>query len=678
MLRKLLRFFIASIFIILVAFPTYLLNEKDDYDLNRNLLYQIENNVSEYARYEEIPMAFVKAITSAEDKRFWYHPGFDPIAIGNAIYIDIKERRFVLGGSTITQQLSKNLFLKPQKKIERKVKELIISIQLELKYTKKEIIEMYSNVIYYGNGATGIKSASKKYFGKNLSDLSIPECALLAGLPKSPNRYNPLNNYQKAIERRNKVLELMAKNGHITKNELEKFKNEPIALKATSYCEAVFFLQTFVRCDKIKPKNKRSGGLMDIFEKLKILANAAKYDVSCSSSGSNRKNQGGLGNAVNHGICHSFAADGRCISLLKILLSNKCMYDCKYCVNRASNDYERASFEVDELVRLTMNFYRRNYIEGLFLSSGVEISPDYTMERLVEVLDKLRNVENFTGYIHIKAIPGAKAELIRKAGFLADRMSSNIELPSQKSLELLAPQKNMTELIKPMKVIRRTLIQNEIDRKKYRSAPSFIAGGQSTQMIIGASPETDRHIVALSEGLYRNKNLKRVYYSAYMPVNKDPLLPTIGTAPLLREHRLYQADWLLRFYGFQAKEILTSENPNLDLELDPKANWAINNLDKFPIEINKASYEILLKIPGVGPKSALKIVKARRIHLLDYEDLKSMNVVIKRAKYFITCKGKFYGDYKMQKEWIRNSLIDKKTYMRFQQLNLFEKIDGGI
>jgi putative DNA modification/repair radical SAM protein len=664
-----------SILVAIVACPDYLLNEKDVYDINQNLKYQIKEEVKEYASYEELPERFVQAITSAEDKRFWYHPGFDPIAIGNAIYVDIKKKKFVLGGSTITQQLSKNLFLNPQKKIERKLKEVLISVRLELNYTKEDILEMYSNVIYYGNGATGIKNAAIKYFGKNLSELNISECAILAGLPKSPNRYNPIKNYKLAIKRRNKVLELMAKNGHITNIELDKLKKEPIAIKTTSYCEVVFFLQTFVRYDNIKIKNKRSGVTMDIFDKLKILANAAKYDVSCSSSGSNRKNDGGLGNAVSHGICHSFAADGRCISLLKILLSNKCIYDCKYCVNRASNETARASFEVDEIVKLTMNFYKRNYIEGLFLSSGVEVSPDYTMERMVSVVERLRKIENFNGYIHIKAIPGAKVELIRKAGFLADRMSSNIELPSQESLNLLAPQKEMRELIQPMQWIGKALVQNGIERKKYKSTPRFVPGGQSTQMIVGASSESDRHIVSLSENLYKTENLKRVYYSAYMPINKDPLLPALGGPPLLREHRLYQADWLLRFYGFKANEILTESSPNLDLEIDPKANWALNHLDKFPIEINQAPYEILLKIPGIGPKSALKIIKSRRVHYLDYDDLKRMHVVLKRAKYFITCKGKFFGDYKMQREWIRMNLVDKQTYMKFQQLNFFDQID---
>lgn len=410
---------------------------------------------------------------------------------------------------------------------------------------------------------------------------------------------------------------------------------------------------------------------MEVLRKLEILANAAKYDVSCSSSGSNRKNNGGIGNSAANGICHSYSSDGRCISLLKVLMSNKCLYDCKYCVNRITNDFPRASFTVEEMVNLTINFYRRNYIEGLFLSSAVEKSPNYTMEKMVEVLNLLRKREKFNGYIHVKAIPGASADLIKKAGYLADRMSVNIELPSSESLKLLAPEKNIKSILEPMKLIGLGTSQNKIEQMKYKKAPMFIPGGQSTQMIVGASGESDRHILKLSEKLYENYKLKRVYYSAYMPVNEHPLLPEVARPPLLREHRLYQADWLLRFYGFNSEEILPSNNPNFNLEIDPKANWALNHIEEFPKEINKVTYDQLLKIPGIGPTSALKVVNARKFGNLNFENLKSMNIVLKRAKYFITCNGKFYGDSKMDTRWIYSKLIDEPTILKFQQLDMF-------
>ena len=339
---------------------------------------------------------------------------------------------------------------------------------------------------------------------------------------------------------------------------------------------------------------------MDLTEKIKILSNSAKYDVSCSSSGSSRKNKkGGIGNASPSGICHSWTADGRCISLLKVLLTNYCIYDCKYCINRSSNDIPRASFTVDELVNLTINFYRRNYIEGLFLSSAICISPDYTMELLLKSVKKLRKEVNFNGYIHVKAIPGANIALIEETGKYADRMSVNIELPSGESLKLLAPQKTKESILKPMGFIKSGIIQNHEERLKFKNTPLFVPGGQSTQLIIGATTDSDLKILKLSESLYNSYNLKRVYYSAYIPVSNHPHLPAISNPPLLREHRLYQADWLLRFYGFESDELLNDENPNFDELLDPKCNWAIRNLDKFPVEVNNADYFTLLRIPGI-------------------------------------------------------------------------------
>ena len=408
-----------------------------------------------------------------------------------------------------------------------------------------------------------------------------------------------------------------------------------------------------------------------IDEKLRILSDAAKYDVSCSSSGSSRKNtNNGLGNAAYSGICHSWSADGRCVSLLKILMTNYCIYDCKYCISRKSNDIERAILTPDEIVRLTMNFYRRNYIEGLFLSSGVIKNADYTMEQMIAVAKKLRLEENFNGYIHMKVIPGASRELIHEIGLYVDRVSVNIELAENKALKLLAPDKKPTDISTSMGLIRRNQIQNTEEKKLFKSTPSFIPAGQTTQMIIGASGESDFAILNRSENLYKNFGLKRVYYSAYVPVNKSGILANTGAVPMLREHRIYQADWLLRFYNFKAEEILDEKNPFIDPLLDPKANWAVQNWHLFPMEINRAPYKDLIRIPGIGVTSAKRIVMARRHNVIKYEHLKKLGVVIKRAKYFITVNGEFIGFSKESPELIRNALIEKEK-MEMQQLKLF-------
>ncbi len=408
-----------------------------------------------------------------------------------------------------------------------------------------------------------------------------------------------------------------------------------------------------------------------IDEKLRILSDAAKYDVSCSSSGSSRKNtNNGLGNAAYSGICHSWSADGRCVSLLKILMTNYCIYDCKYCISRKSNDIERAILTPDEIVRLTMNFYRRNYIEGLFLSSGVIKNADYTMEQMIAVAKKLRLEENFNGYIHMKVIPGASRELIHEIGLYVDRVSVNIELAENKALKLLAPDKKPTDISTSMGLIRRNQIQNTEEKKLFKSTPSFIPAGQTTQMIIGAGGESDFAILNRSENLYKNFGLKRVYYSAYVPVNKSGILANTGAVPMLREHRIYQADWLLRFYNFKAEEILDEKNPFIDPLLDPKANWAVQNWHLFPMEINRAPYKDLIRIPGIGVTSAKRIVMARRYNVIKYEHLKKLGVVIKRAKYFITVNGEFIGFSKESPELIRNALIEKEK-MEMQQLKLF-------
>ena len=409
-----------------------------------------------------------------------------------------------------------------------------------------------------------------------------------------------------------------------------------------------------------------------IEEKLRILSDAAKYDVSCSSSGSSRKNKNnGLGNAAINGICHSWSADGRCISLLKILMTNYCIYDCKYCINRKDNDIERAILSPDEIVKLTINFYRRNYIEGLFLSSGIIKSADYTMELMIAVAKKLRLEEKFNGYIHMKVIPGASRQLINEIGLYVDRVSVNIEFAENTALKLLAPDKKPTDISTSMGLIRKNMIENSEDKKIFKSTPSFIPAGQTTQMIIGASGESDYAILARSENLYKNFDLKRVYYSGYVPVNKSGILVSTEQAvPMIREHRLYQADWLLRFYDFKADEILDEKDPFVDPLLDPKTNWAIKNSHFFPIEINKASYKDLLRVPGIGVTSAKRIVMTRKYSTIRYEHLKKLGIVIKRAKYFIVVNGEFFGFKKENPELLRNALMEKEK-MVTEQLRLF-------
>lgn len=448
-------------------------------------------------------------------------------------------------------------------------------------------------------------------------------------------------------------------------------------------------------------------------DKLKILADSAKYDVSCSSSGVERKNSGRMGSSSSAGICHSWSADGRCISLLKVLFTNKCVYDCQYCVNRRSVDTERAGFEPKELADLTLEFYRRNYIEGLFLSSAVEVSPDYTAERILHCLSILRYDYGFSGYIHAKIIPGVSKELLHALGMVADRLSVNIELPTEASLQKFAPQKKPKAIFAPMTQITNTLIEqkslkgpgtmfkgqdlnsslnylNPKDRElltpegknisigdgslseiavgggsslirepRYKYKEKFAPAGQTTQMIIGAGNETDRQIVKTSESLYKTFKMKRVYFSAYIPVSDSPLLPDVFTAPpLAREHRLYQADWLLRFYGFSADEMFTDSEPNLDLDLDPKISWALRNIHLFPIEVNKASMDELLRIPGVGTVSALRIIRQRKVSGVKYDDLKKMGVVLKRARYFLTCSGRYYGGKDLVPEYIKDKILE--------------------
>ena len=409
-----------------------------------------------------------------------------------------------------------------------------------------------------------------------------------------------------------------------------------------------------------------------IEEKLRILSDAAKYDVSCSSSGSSRKNtNNGLGNAAVNGICHSWSADGRCISLLKILMTNYCIYDCKYCINRKDNDIERAILTTDEIVKLTINFYRRNYIEGLFLSSGIIKSADYTMELMIAVAKKLRLEEKFNGYIHMKVIPGASRQLINEIGLYVDRVSVNIEFAENTALKLLAPDKKATDISTSMGLIRKNMLENAEDKKLFKSTPSFVPAGQTTQMIIGASGESDYSILTRSENLYKNFDLKRVYYSGYVPVNKSGILVSADQAvPMIREHRLYQADWLLRFYEFKADEILDEKDPFVDPLLDPKTNWAIKNPHFFPIEINKATYKELLRVPGIGVTSAKRIVMTRKYSTIRYEHLKKLGIVIKRAKYFITVNGEFLGFKKENPELIRNALMEKEK-MVAEQLKLF-------
>lgn len=468
-----------------------------------------------------------------------------------------------------------------------------------------------------------------------------------------------------------------------------------------------------------------------MLDKLKILADSAKYDVSCSSSGVGRRNNGTIGSGASEGICHTWTADGRCISLLKVLFTNKCVYDCEYCVNRRSADGQRVSFEPEELAQLTIEFYRRNYIEGLFLSSAVEVSPDYTAERILSCLRLLREKYGFAGYIHAKIIPGVSEELVHAIGLVADRLSVNIEMPTSKSLELFAPQKKPKQIFAPMRQITNTLIERkalkgpgtmfkgqklnsadhylEAGRKsiplrqgqvrdsqnirelgdadgfsssagilmlRRRQKEVFAPAGQTTQMIIGAGQETDRQILTTTENLYHTFKMKRVYYSAYIPVLPSPILPDVLTAPPLgREHRLYQADWLLRFYGFEVSEILDEENPNLDPDLDPKISWALRHLDQFPVEVNKASMDRLLRIPGVGTVSAQRILRQRKIAAVKYEDLKKMGVVLKRAKHFLTCSGKFYGEKTFTPEVIKNQILQINDGI---QMSMFDEGKGML
>ncbi len=418
---------------------------------------------------------------------------------------------------------------------------------------------------------------------------------------------------------------------------------------------------------------------MDMMDKLTILADAAKYDAACTSSGVIRNGKAGMvGSASNAGCCHTFTADGRCVSLLKVLMTNVCCYDCAYCVNRRSNDLPRAAFTPRELCELTLQFYRRNYIEGLFLSSAVLKSPDYTTERMIEALRLLREEYRFNGYIHAKAIPGADPLLTHRLGLLADRLSVNIELPSEASLNLLCPDKKKSAILAPMAQIRDGAEQSRQELKLYRHAPRFAPAGQSTQMIIGATPENDKHILYLTAGLYKKYNLKRVFYSAYMPVSDSKLLPAPANfkPPLLREHRLYQADWLLRFYGFTAGEILDDDHPNFDAALDPKSDWALRHPEFFPVEVNRADYEALLRVPGIGVRGAKRIVTARRCGPLTFEGLKRLGVVMKRCQYFVTCSGHYLPGLKCSQEGVYRRLagLEREALpaAEFQQLSLFD------
>ena len=437
---------------------------------------------------------------------------------------------------------------------------------------------------------------------------------------------------------------------------------------------------------------------MNLMEKLTILSDAAKYDVSCSSSGSTRRGEKGtIGSAARAGICHSFTADGRCISLLKILMTNHCIYDCAYCLNRKSNDTPRAAFTVDEVVSLTMNFYRRNYIEGLFLSSAIIGSPDYTMEQLVKIVEKLRYEEHFYGYIHLKAIPGANPMLIQRAGELADRLSVNLELPSEASLSLLAPEKTKQSILAPMDQIHQGIIEYKQQKqhlpaaghplpiqssltarfssavptkKQYQQKAMFVPAGQTTQMMVGASGESDLQMLNLTAALYKKFEMKRVYFSAYVPINEDSRLPQIAQPPMLRENRLYQADWLMRFYGFEASELLDETHPNFDPDYDPKLIWAIRHPEQFPVDVNTAAYQELIRVPGLGIQCAKRIISARRTGKLDFADLQRMHVSMKRTQYFITCSGKYYRVQNPEPQLILNAL-KPNTRSAYQQLTLF-------
>ncbi len=408
-----------------------------------------------------------------------------------------------------------------------------------------------------------------------------------------------------------------------------------------------------------------------ILKKLDILADAAKYDVSCSSSGSSRSGKDGIGNALKAGVCHSFTEDGRCISLLKILFTNHCIYDCAYCVNRSSNDIKRSGFTVEEMVDLTINFYKRNYIEGLFLSSGVMVSPDYTMERLTAVARRLRQQEKFNGYIHLKAIPGASPELVAEAGLYADRLSVNIEIPSEKNLKLLAPEKDFPSVYDPMNQIHQAISISKEERKKYKKAPRFVPAGQSTQLIVGASPESDLQILRLASGFYKEQNLKRVYYSGFIPVNtSDKRLPAIQQPPLVRENRLYQADWLMRFYHFSYDEIVDENNQNLDPGMDPKLAFALRNPQLFPVDLDKAPYEMILRVPGIGVRSAKIIVANRRFGRIGLSHLKKMGIALNRAKYFILCRDLPSSSRVLYPEQVRRKLLKPKS-PQGKQLSLF-------
>ena len=421
---------------------------------------------------------------------------------------------------------------------------------------------------------------------------------------------------------------------------------------------------------------------MDLFEKLTILSDAAKYDVACTSSGVDRKGNGrGMGNSIAPGICHTFSADGRCVSLLKILFTNECIFNCAYCLNNCNSDVKRASFTPEEVCTITMQFYRRNYIEGLFLSSGIMVSPNYTMELIYQTVYQLRNIHHFNGYIHVKAIPGADPALVEKTGFLADRMSINLELPTAEGLKKLAPYKSRHTILKPMRQIQNGILANKNELMVYRKAPHFVPAGQSTQMIIGATPENDFQIMSVAEGLYQKFGLKRVFYSAFVNVNGNSSLPSPLTGPpLLREHRLYQADWLLRYYHFKVSELLSADRPDFNVFLDPKCDWALRHLEYFPVEINSASYQTLLRVPGIGYKSAERIVKARRQNTLDFSDLKKIGVVLKRALYFITCSGRMMYRTKLEENYICQNLMRDRTQIPreiresgYQQLSFFDQ-----
>jgi putative DNA modification/repair radical SAM protein len=417
---------------------------------------------------------------------------------------------------------------------------------------------------------------------------------------------------------------------------------------------------------------------MDVMKKLEILADAAKYDAACTSSGSDRPQGGGCGSTLMRGCCHSFSADGRCVTLLKVLMTNVCVYDCQYCVSRSSNDLPRAAFTPRELAELTIGFYRRNYIEGLFLSSAVMKSPDYTTERMIQVLALLRGEYGFTGYIHAKAIPGTAPELLQQLGELSDRLSVNIELPSQRSLALLAPDKQRQDILTPMNQLKTAIHISREERSRYRHAPAFSPAGQATQMIIGATEESDFHIMRLSQALYQRYQLRRVFYSAYIPVQESSLLPSPLTfkPPLLREHRLYQADWLLRFYHFQAEELLSEEHPTLNPLVDPKCNWALNHLEAFPIEVNRADYRTLLRVPGIGVTGARRILEARRWRSLDHAALHKLGIVLKRAQYFITCSGRMAEGLRVRPDGILRNLVALEQpalpSQGHQQLSLFD------